>query len=205
LAGFNTPIILTSSDFIVILEDYASRCGVLNPPDIIKDGVKAANIIPDRATADICIRSIDNIYLDEVESRVMDCARAAALASGTDVEIVPNGNFYDAMVSNGVLADIFQESLEDIGFIDISQHTEGLGSIDVGNVSQVVPSIHPVLAITEHMIPGHTEEFARLCNSPRAYEVMLQAGEAMALTAYKIINSPELQNRIREEFQKVVH
>jgi len=36
LAGFNTPIILTSSDFIVILEDYASRCGVLNPPDIIK-------------------------------------------------------------------------------------------------------------------------------------------------------------------------
>jgi len=39
LAGFNTPIILTSSNFIVILEDYASRCGVLNPPDIIKKDV----------------------------------------------------------------------------------------------------------------------------------------------------------------------
>jgi len=38
LAGFNTPIILTGSNFIVILEDYASRCGVLNPPDIIKVG-----------------------------------------------------------------------------------------------------------------------------------------------------------------------
>ncbi len=172
---------------------------------IIKDGGKATNIIPDRATADICIRSIDNIYLDEVESRVMDCARAAALASGTEVEIVPNGNFYDAMVSNEVLADTFRESLDDIGFVDVSQHTEGLGSIDMGNVSRVVPAIHPVLAVTEHMIPGHTEEFARICNSPKAYEVMLQAGEAMALTAYKIITSPELRAGIREEFQKVVH
>jgi len=39
LAGFNTPIILTSINFIVILEDYASRCGVLNPPDIIKEAL----------------------------------------------------------------------------------------------------------------------------------------------------------------------
>ena len=71
------------------------------------------------------------------------------MASGTEVEITRNGNFYDAMVSNSILGNTFQESLDDIGFEDISRHTEGLGSIDMGNVSRVVPAIHPVLAVTD--------------------------------------------------------
>lgn len=169
---------------------------------IIKEGGKATNIIPARACAEICVRSLDNTYLDEVENRVTDCARGAALASGTTLERKPYGNFYDAIVSNRVLADLFQESLNEIGFVDISKNTEGLGSIDMGNVSRVVPAIHPVLAVTERNTPGHTVEFAEACNTDTAYEVMLSAGKAMALTALRVIESSGLRNRIREEFKQ---
>ncbi|MBN2051117.1 MAG: M20 family metallopeptidase [Spirochaetales bacterium] len=169
---------------------------------IIKDGGKASNIIPDLAVAEICIRSNDNKYLLEVEQRVMDCARGAALASGTEVEITQFGNFYDAMISNPVLVELFKESLNDIGFVDVSRQTEGLGSIDMGNVSRIVPAIHPVLALTDKMIPGHTEGFADLCNTDKAYEVMLEAGKAMALTAYKVISSPELRSKMMKDFKR---
>ncbi|MBI9106323.1 MAG: M20 family metallopeptidase [Spirochaetales bacterium] len=171
---------------------------------IIKDGGRAGNVIPDLAVAEITIRSVDNNYLIEVEQRVMDCARGAALASGTEVNITPFGNFYEAMVSNKLMEEIFRESLDEAGFIDLSRHEEGLGSIDMGNVSRVVPAIHPSLSLTPLMVPGHTAEFSALCDTPEAYEVMMTAGMAMALTAVKIISDPAVQEGIRLEFSKTM-
>ena len=70
----------------------------------------------------------------------------------------------------------------------------------MGNVSRVTPSIHPVLAITEQWVPGHTREFADLCDTEEAYAVMLAAGRAMAITGLKVLHSPALQQKIKKEF-----
>ncbi|MGE5704768.1 MAG: M20 family metallopeptidase [Clostridia bacterium] len=168
---------------------------------IIKEGGLVTNVIPERAVAEFCIRSLDNRYLQEVVERVLDCARGAALSTGTTLEIKPIGHFYDAMVSNRRLANLFKESLQETGYVDPTRHKEGMGSIDLGNVSRVVPSIHPVLSLTDQLIPGHTPEFAEMCNTEHAYDTMLQAGLAMALTGYKAIQAPSLQNEIIEEFR----
>ncbi|MFY0543799.1 M20 family metallopeptidase [Brevibacillus sp. H7] len=169
---------------------------------IIKEGGLATNIVPERAVAEFCIRSEDNTTLEEVVERVLNCARGAAVSTGTDLEIKPIGHFYDAMNSNRALGEVFEESLAETKYSDPTRFQEGKGSIDMGNVSNVVPAIHPVLSLTEQMVPGHTPEFAAMCNTEHAYEVMLLAGKAMALTAYKVIQSPVLQKRIKQEFEE---
>jgi amidohydrolase len=167
---------------------------------IISEGGLASNIIPDRAVAEICIRARENETLGQAAERVIDCARGAALASGTRVEILPSKYSYDAMKSNSVLAGIFSESLEQAGYDVKSGQEEGMGSIDMGNVSRATPSIHPVLALTADWVPGHTTGFTDLCNTEEAYEVMLAAGRAMAITGLRVLRDPVLQQKIREEF-----
>ena len=168
---------------------------------IIKEGGKATNIIPDRAVAEFCIRSEDNEYLTEVVERVINCAKGAAISSGTELEIREVGHPYDAMVSNEVLVNLYNESLRKANFVNLAKHKEGMGSIDMGNVSRVVPSIHPVLSLTDQLIPGHTKAFADLCNSEVAYETMLLAGQTMAYTTLQVLQNPSLQNEIKKEFE----
>ena len=169
---------------------------------IIKEGGKATNIIPHRAVAEFCIRSIDNLYLEEVVEQVKNCAKGAALMSGTELEITEIGHPYDAMVSNQTLVELYEDALNEFEFVDISRFNEGMGSIDMGNVSRAVPSIHPVLALTDQLIPGHTNEFADLCNSSKAYETMLLAGKTMAHTCLKVIKDKQIQEKIKEEFRQ---
>ncbi len=168
---------------------------------IISEGGLAPNVVPDRAAADFIIRSRDSRYLDEVVEKVIACARGAAVMTGTRLEVVESGYPYDAMISNKALADLFAESLGETGYSINSPYEEGRGSIDMGNVSRATPSIHPIVAVTDQWIPGHTRDFATLCNSEQAYEVMLKVGEAMAVTGMKIIENDELQQQIREEFE----
>jgi amidohydrolase len=167
---------------------------------VITDGGQTSNIVPARAAAQFCIRSLDNRYLDQVVERVFNCARGAALATGTELEICESSYPYDAMINNPVLEDIFAAALPATGYREGSNCIEGMGSIDMGNVSRVVPSIHPVLAVADQFQASHTAEFARLCDTPRAYETMLAAGKAMAITAAAVLGDPALQERIQNAF-----
>ncbi|MHA7138092.1 M20 family metallopeptidase [Rossellomorea arthrocnemi] len=169
---------------------------------IIKEGGKATNIIPHRAVAEFCIRSIDNVYLEEVVEQVMNCAKGAALMTGTELEVKEIGHPYAAMVSNQTMVELYEEALDEFNYVDISRYDEGMGSIDMGNVSRAVPSIHPVLSLTDQLVPGHTKEFADMCNTPVAYETMLLAGKTMAHTCLNVIKNKEIQEKIKEEFKR---
>ena len=169
---------------------------------IITEGGLAPNVVPDRAAADFIIRSRDSSYLNEVVEKVIACARGAATITGTTVEVIESGYPYDAMISNRVMADLFAESLKEAGYAVDSPHQEGRGSIDMGNVSLVTPAIHPVVAITDQWVPGHTHEFTALCGTDEAYEIMLTVGQAMAITGLKAIKDPGLQAKIKKEFKR---
>lgn len=171
---------------------------------LITDGGKAINIIPDRACVEFCIRSIDNHYLDEVVEKVINCARGAALATGTELKINETCYPYYAMESNQVMVQLFEDSIKEVSNDDWPQQEAGLGSTDMGNVSLVTPSIQPFVEITEEEVELHTAEFARLCDTPRAYETMLTVGKAMALVGYKVVRDPSLMRQIKVEFLKGV-
>lgn len=169
---------------------------------IIKEGGLAANIVPDRAVAQFYVRSLKRSNLDEVTEKVKNCARAAAMGTGCQLDIRNYESSYDDMITNHTLSRIFSHNLKECGIIEIHGPRSSFGSIDMGNVSHVVPAIHPYIKICETGMASHTRQFAESTQSDLANENMIKAAGAMALTGYDLITNNVLLNEVKEEFKK---
>ncbi|MFZ5625939.1 MAG: M20 family metallopeptidase [Bacillota bacterium] len=168
---------------------------------IITEGGVAPNIVPERAVARFYIRAKQRNYLNALVEKVHNCARGAALATGCKVEWHNFELSYDEMCTNQTMARIFEQKLRYLGVEQIRSGREGMGSLDMGNVSQVVPAIHPYVAIGSLGLTAHTQEFAQAAGGPGGLNGLLLGAQAMALTALEILNKPALQKQIRSEFE----
>jgi len=102
------------------------------------------------------------------------------------------------------MANAFRANLEKLGCVDIVEEEEGVGSTDMGNVSQVVPAIHPHIAITEGNVPGHSIEFLKAAGSERGKQAALLAAKALAFTGLDLMTDEELMGKVKDEFEKTV-
>ncbi len=175
-------------------------------PGIITDGGTAPNIVPDRAVGRFSIRAADSRYLETVIEKVKNCAQGAALATGAEVDFHHYEPLFEAMVNNRVMGDVFSRHLQDLGY-DVSQVAENYrgGSTDVGNVSQVVPTIHPSIRIGPEWLQAHTQEFADFSVMDEAKRAIRASVLAMVLTVMDIREDQELYSQIRREFEKKTH
>jgi amidohydrolase len=169
---------------------------------VITNGGQAANIVPEYASAQFSIRAADRRYANEVLDKFRRCAEGAALATGATLEFnVIEPSRYDNVVTNNVMAQIFTEKLEKLGLqIDQPEGDDRMGSTDMGNVSQVLPAIHPYLSIGPAGISAHTIEFREAAGSDRGQEAMLNAARAMALTTLDLLVKPHLLAQAKQEF-----
>jgi amidohydrolase len=168
---------------------------------IITHGGKAPNIIPDYAAALFYVRALDMGYLDELYPRVVGCFEAAAAATGASYHVKRAGHDYHPHKINYTLAQLFRQNLEALGGeVDQGPEDEDLGSTDVGNVSQVVPTIQPTLAICGPKVSCHMPEFAVASASPAGEDGMLLAVRAMALTGLDLLRDRDALHRVKREF-----
>jgi amidohydrolase len=169
----------------------------------ITEGGLASNIIPERASCEFSVRATTDEELERVGAIVERCARAAALASDVRVSIRAERG-YRPMKNNMTLARRFGQHLTHLGRSPKEgDPTVGAGSTDMGDVSQVVPSIHPWLQICETgQTTCHQREFAACAASDRGMQTMLVAAKAMARTAADLLEDASFLAAIREEFGK---
>lgn len=170
---------------------------------IITEGGKAPNIIPDRAVARFYVRAKEKGYMLKVKEKVIACAKGAELATGAKLSYKNFELPFDNLITNKTMADMFKHNLKELGVSDISDEEEGIGSTDMGNVSQVVPAIHPHIAIAERNVAPHSIEFCQAAGSSRGKEAALLSAKAMAMTAVALAEKPELLNKAKEEFKKI--
>lgn len=172
---------------------------------IITDGGRAPNIIPDYAAARFCIRSFDLDYLHDLHRRVVACFDAAATATGTTVTIHAEGEEYHPMKSNRALGTLFRANLEALGEqVEQTPEDQETGSTDVGNVSQVVPTIHPTIALTDRPdVVCHSAAFAEAAGGPPGDRAVLLAAKALAMTAVDLFTDPGVRQHVREEFRRI--
>jgi len=167
---------------------------------IITDGGKAPNIIPDRAAARFMVRSPDNGYLRELQRRVIACFEGAATQTGCELHYTW-ADTCDLVTTNKPLAEAFARNARALGReMHTRRPADTHGSTDMGNVTSVVPGIHPFLAITDGPTPGHSIEFAAAAATPRALDTMHVAAKALAMTALDVLSDPALVIRVREAF-----
>ena len=168
---------------------------------IITDGGQAPNIVPAHSAGKFLIRASDEAYLDELKEKVLNCFRGASLATGAKLEYNWGEKSYSPMKNNMTLADLFSENLQSLGRkVEPFDPRFGFGSSDMGNVSQVVPSIHPTVAIAGPGVIIHTPEFAQAAASEAGHKGLLDAAKAMAMTVVDILDKRETLDKIKREF-----
>jgi amidohydrolase len=169
---------------------------------IITHGGQAPNIIPDHAAARFYVRALDLAYVDELFRRVVTCFEAAAHATGCRVKITSEGKDYHPYKPVYCLAEMFQRNLESLGeIVDQGPVDRELGSTDVGNVSQAVPTIQPMLQICPREVTCHMAAFAEAAVSETGHRAMLQAAKAMAMTAVDLLTDPKALEEVAAEFR----
>ncbi len=166
---------------------------------VITEGGSAPNIVPDFAQVRMYVRAEDVDYLDEVVERVKEGARGAARGAGCEVEFRQTANRYANLICNDPLADTYAKNLASLG-VSVDDTPRRGGSTDMGDVSQIVPSIHPYVAIAPENVAGHSTEFAAAAASDAGREGMWLGAVSMAMTALECLGDEELLDAVREDF-----
>jgi len=158
---------------------------------VITDGGRAANIIPGRTAASFMLRARDQDTYERVKVRFRDMIRAAALAADCESEVTFTGAS-TVMRNNEVLVRLWSANMAAMGLVDGDPVPELAGSTDIGNVSMVVPTIHPCIAMCDEGTPGHSDAFRDAAVAPRGDEVTLQVATLVAQTAWDLYQDPSL-------------
>ncbi len=172
---------------------------------IIKDGGKAANIIPEHAMAQFYVRAKTKEYLDQLVEKVKSCALGASMAAGTSLEISNYEYRYENLITNETLSQLFVDQLSYMGISVMNDARESYGSLDAGNVSHKCPTIHPYFDIVgDPSIAAHTRAFAESTLTDYAYDNMQTVICALVLTSVKVIEDETILDKIKAEFDAQV-
>jgi amidohydrolase len=170
---------------------------------IITDGGEAANIVPAHSAGTFVVRAEDDAYLDELKEKVLNCFVGAATATGASLEYRWGEVRYAPLRNNLTLARLFRQNMQSLGRkMPLSNPNRAFGSTDMGNVSQIVPSIHPGVAIAPKGVVTHSPEFALAAASEAGIQGMLDAAKALAMTVVDLVANREIVIRVKREFSK---
>ena len=167
---------------------------------IVNEGGAAPNIIPEFAVATFYVRAADIEYMWALEKRVIACAEGAARATGCTVTVSGDENVYEPMRRNEALLETWRGNMKRLGVTESPEVKDRLGSSDVGNVSQVVPTIQPLVQIAPEGTPIHSRDFEAAAAGPLARSGMLAAAKTLAMTAFDLLRDPALLARAKQEF-----
>ena len=172
---------------------------------IITHGGDAPNIVPEYAAGKFYFRAATAPGLDEVYRKVERIVEGAALMTGARGRLQPSQNRVDNMILTPSLDAVYAAAFESLGERMLpAPEKSGTGSSDVGNISQVVPTIQPTLCITDGPTPWHSEQSKAAARSEKGLRSIALGAKALALTALRLIQDPELLESIRREHAKAV-
>jgi metal-dependent amidase/aminoacylase/carboxypeptidase family protein len=165
---------------------------------IVTSGGEAANIIPSHTSARYNLRAPTFDELLDLRARVTRCFEAGALASGARLEIVGGDKPYAHLVQNAALSELYRRNVEALGRVVQEVPRSGAGT-DMGNISQVIPSIQPHIGINCLPAINHQPEFAAACVTPEADKAVLDGALAMAWTTIDLALDQPLRDQLMQK------
>lgn len=162
---------------------------------VVTEGGSAVNVIPERARANIEMRapSLENLKI--IQSKVRRCLEGGAHASGCTLQVTPSGNAYAELRQDAFLSEAYRDAMTARGR-DVAFSAEPVASTDMGNVSQVVPSIHPMVGYDVRGAAHHTAEFAAFGASAGADKAVLDGSFGLAAAACAAALDPAQRERL---------
>ncbi len=172
---------------------------------IITNGGEAPNIVPEYAAAKFYFRAATVPRLNVLYERICQIVEGAAQMTGAKGRIQPYQNRVDNMVPTPSFDAVYGRELAMLGYTLIpSNGGYGIGSSDVGNVSQIVPTIQPTICITDGPTPWHTEASKAAAKSEKGLASIALGAKALALTALDLLLDHDLLEAIQQDHLKAV-
>ncbi|KUI00163.1 M20 family metallopeptidase [Mycobacterium sp. IS-3022] len=168
---------------------------------IVTDGGQATNVIPARAEMQFTMRANDAASLRELEQRMADCFLAGAVATGCSHEVTETEPSYLELTPDTWLAETFRAEMQRLGRDPVPADVEAalpLGSTDMGNVTQVMPGIHPIVGIDAGGASVHQPAFATAAAGPSADKAVIEGAIMLARTAVRLAETPHERDRVME-------
>ncbi|MFZ3565806.1 M20 family metallopeptidase [Streptomyces sp. BH097] len=163
---------------------------------IVTDGGRAPNVIPDTACARYEVRAPTAEQLTAVQRRIRACFEAGALATGAELELAPHGRDFADLRQDPFLTDAYAAAARSLGRDPLPRHGDTTASTDMGNVSRLLPAIHPTIGYDTAGASQHTVEFTAHGTTPGADRAVIDAAAALALAAAAAATDEEQRNRL---------
>jgi amidohydrolase len=173
---------------------------------IISEGGERPNIVPRLTRAEWIVRSTTVARLEELKLRVMACLQAGADAAGCEMEAEWRDPVYADMIDSAAIGERYAANARALGRVvrAPSPTTRVVGSTDMGNVSYVVPSIHPMIQVAPPGVPIHTPAFAGFAGGPEGDRAVIDGAKALAWTVADLWSDGRLVDLARSEWREQV-
>lgn len=163
--------------------------------DIVLEAGHAVNVIPETARARFEVRARTVEDLSHARRRVRACLEAAALATGAVLELTPRGADFADLRQDEFLSAAYTRAARALGRDPVDRRGEFMASTDMGNVSHVLPALHPTIGYDTEGARHHTAPFARYGDSPGADRAVLDAAIALAHVGVELATDTEQRKR----------
>ena len=170
---------------------------------VFTKGGDKANIVPSDAAMSWIIRSTTIETLQPLKDRVLACLEGGARACGCTMSTQWNDVVYADMIDNGPMVQTYVDNAAAVGRTVYDPRALGkaiVGSTDMGNVSYLVPSIHPMIQVAPEGVAIHTLDFARWAASPDGDQAVIDGAKIMAMTVIDLWCAPGLMESVQASF-----
>jgi amidohydrolase len=168
---------------------------------IVTDGGQATNVIPGHAEMRYTMRAVNSESLQELESRMAGCFAAGSVATGCEHVVNETAPPYAELVPDPWLASVFRGEMVRLGRAPVPEDVEAtlpLGSTDMGNVTQVMPGIHPIVGISAGGASIHQPAFTAAAAGPSADTAVVEGAIMLARTVVNLAETQAERDRVLE-------
>jgi amidohydrolase len=166
---------------------------------IVTNGGQAVNVIPGHATLQYAMRALEVDSLRELEGRMFACFAAGALGTGCEYEINTPSPAYAELRPDEWLGEVCREEMRRLGREPVAPEYEKalpMGSTDMGNVTHVLPGIHPVIGVDAGGATVHQRAFAAAANGASADRAVVEGAVMLARTVVHLAQVSTERDRV---------
>jgi metal-dependent amidase/aminoacylase/carboxypeptidase family protein len=164
---------------------------------VIPEGGSAPNVVPDRAVVDYYIRYPDGVYLEHISQMMDNAAKAAALATGTEVKIDRYGEYRDG-IALGTLEEIYYSYARSLGAPKlVPEQQRPAGYEETGGVSLDVPGVG--VSVASSTFPNHTMGMLDDAFTPVGHTGFRMDAQIMAAVLYHYLTDAAFRQAVATE------
>ena len=162
------------------------------------------NVVPEYSSMEWYVRSKNARSLEPLKKRVLSCLEAGAMATSCTMTHDWIEPFYADMIDNETISTLYSANATRVGrsLMEPDNESKVVGSTDMGNVSYIVPSIHPMIGVAPPGVPIHTPDFAHFSRSESGDKAVIDGAKIMAMTVVDLWAQKTNFERAHQEFQQ---